>query len=311
MRKFLGTAFIVLLVMFFAGCFMAINGIMGELHVKDPRVAQPSILFLKLDGIILDGDEFLKNLRKYADDDQIKGVLVQINSPGGVVGPSQEIYAELNRVSKELKKPVVATCLGLAASGGYYAALAADKIIVNPGALLGSIGVIMEFANLEKLYEWAKIRRFSIKTGAYKDSGAEYREMREDEKLVFQELANEVLAQFKKAVAESRKLTPEAVSRYSDGRVFTGDSAVKMGLADAVGTLTDAQKAIGELTGLGDKPKIFEPPKRRPHVFDLLVEASTNIGFEGQVGKLFAEVTRLDLHSQLRGQLLYLMPGVL
>jgi protease IV len=302
MRKFLGTVFIVILVMFFAGCIFSLNGIMGELHMRETKLSKPSILFLELEGVILDGKEFLENLHKYAADDDIKGVLIQINSPGGVVGPSQELFAELKRVRTELKKPVVVSCLGLAASGAYYAAVAADKIVTNPGSLLGSIGVIMEFANLEKLYEWAKIKRYSIKTGQYKDSGAEYREMRPDERLLFQEMANEVLMQFKKTVAESRKLSMEVVDKYADGRVFTGATAVALGFADQVGTLEDAKRLVGQLSGLGSKPEMFTPPPKRPEFLsELFLESKKANSVEAALKDIF--------HSKFMGQPLYLMPG--
>jgi protease-4 len=307
MRKFLGTVFIVIIVMFFAGCLITLNGLVGEFHIKEERLVKPSILSLKLEGVILDGQQFLKDLRKYASEKDVKGVLVQINSPGGVVGPSQEIFAELQRIRTELKKPVVVSCLGLAASGGYYAAVAADKIVVNPGALLGSIGVIMEFANLEKLYEWAKIKRYVIKTGAYKDSGAEYREMREDEKMLFQEMANEVLMQFKTTVSEARKLPMDVVNKYSDGRVFTGAKAVELGFADKVGTLEDAKREIGALTGLGNDPELFSPPNPREDFFEMFSEVMQKQSLESQL----REALGANVNSQLRGQPLYLMPGVL
>jgi protease-4 len=307
MRKFLGTVFIVIIVFFFAGCLLTATGIMKEFHIKDEKVSKASILFLHLDGVIIDGQEFLDDLKKYASDPDIKGVLVQINSPGGVVGPSQELYAELKRVRTELKKPVVVSCLGLTASGGYYVAVAADKIITNPGALLGSIGVIMEFANLEKLYDWAKIKRYSIKTGAYKDSGAEYRDMREDERALFQEMANEVLLQFKKTVAEGRKLAIEKVSQYADGRVFTGATAVTLGFADQVGTLEDAKRVIGQLAGLGLKPEIFTPPGKRPDFLEYLSDAKSKLSLDGAVQGFMGTSSMKNLW----GQPLYLMSGVL
>jgi protease-4 len=143
------------------------------------------------------------------------------------------------------------------ASGAYYSAVGADKIVVAPGAMVGSIGVIMEFANLEKLYDWAKISRFTINTGKYKDSGAEYRSMRDDEKELFQNMINEVWGQFKAAVAEGRNLKPEEVEPYADGRVFTGDFAVKNGFADEVGTVGRAYELAADLAGIKDFGRFF------------------------------------------------------
>ena len=302
MRKFLGTLFICIVVLFFAGCFFGITGLMTDLNMKEAKVSEPSILFLRLEGVILDGEEFLSQLKKYSKQEDIKGILVQVNSPGGVVGPSQEIYREIQRVREELKKPVVMSCLGMAASGAYYAAVGADKIVVNPGSLMGSIGVIMEFANLEKLYDWAKIQRYVIKTGNYKDSGAEYREMRDDERQLFQAMADEVLEQFRKAVAEGRKLSPAVVEKYSDGRVFTGATAVALGFADSVGTLEDAKRIVGQLSGLGEDPKLFTPPPKRPEFLEEFF-ASRALKNEWDVISHLAKV-------KLLGQPLFLMPGV-
>jgi protease-4 len=206
-------------------------------------------------------------------------------------------------VREEFKKPVVAACSGLAASGAYYAAVAADQIYTNPGTLMGSIGVIMEFANLEKLYQWAKIERYSIKTGAYKDSGAEYRSMRDDERALFQNLANEVLAQFKAAVSEGRKLAPDIVDRYADGRVFTGQMAVRYGFADKVGTYTDALKALGGLTNLGDKPEVFSPPRKRPSFGDFFAEMSAKLSL--------TDSTIKNLGIDLIGKPLYILPSAI
>jgi protease-4 len=261
-----------------------------------------SILHLKLEGVIMDGGRFLKGLKKYREDKSIKAIVIEINSPGGVVGPSQEIFQEIKRTREEFKKPVVAVSPGLMASGAYYAAVAADKIVVAPGALVGSIGVIMEFANLERLYDWAKINRYTITTGKYKDSGAEYRPMRDDERELFQTMINEVWEQFKDAVAEGRNLKKADVEPYADGRVMTGASAVKAGLVDNVGTVDDAFKLAADLAGIEDY-EIFEMPKKRPSLFDMLEseeDASVQVA-----EKMINKVMKADLVNQP----LFLMPG--
>ncbi|WP_374035139.1 signal peptide peptidase SppA [Bdellovibrio bacteriovorus] len=237
---------------------------------EEKRVtAKNTILHLEMNGVILNGKKFIKNLKKYRDDDKVKAILISINSPGGSVGPSQEMFAEIKRVRDEIKKPVVCVSTGVMASGAYYAAVACDKIVVAPGALVGSIGVIMEFANLEKLYDWAKISRYSITSGKFKDSGAEYRPMREDERSLFQSMIDEVYAQFKGTVAEERKLKEEVVAEYADGRVFTGATAVKVGFADKVGYYDDAVKLAAEIAKLGDNYDVFEVPKKKVSIFDL------------------------------------------
>ncbi|MFN7728967.1 MAG: signal peptide peptidase SppA [Bdellovibrio sp.] len=277
-------------------------------------MSSKSILHLKLTGVIMDGKKVLKPLIKYRDDNSIKAVVIEINSPGGVVGPSQELYEEIKRVREEYKKPVVAVSTAVMASGAYYAAVAADKILVAPGTMVGSIGVIMEFTNLEKLYDWAKVSRFSISTGKFKDSGAEYRPMREDERALFQDLINDVYEQFVAAVAEGRELKPEFVKEYADGRVFTGRKATELGFADDVGTVEDAFDLAAELSGLGDDYDVFEPPKVRPSLWDLISsgddeEATTLLPWKSADNKL-NEALKSVLRIELSNKPLLLMPGV-
>lgn len=259
---------IVVLVFVSIGILLKLSGhFFGEpeKHVTSKN----TILHLELNGVILNGKKFLKNLAKYKDEKKVKAVLISINSPGGAVGPSQEIYSEIKRVRDELKKPVICVSTGVMASGAYYSAMACDKIVVAPGALVGSIGVIMEFANIEKLYEWAKISRYSITSGKFKDSGAEYRSMREDERTLFQSMINEVYGQFKGTVAKERHLKEDIVSEYADGRVFTGATAVKVGFADKEGFYEDAVKLAAETAKLGEDYEVFEVPKKRMSIFDL------------------------------------------
>lgn len=300
---FISYLFILLIVL---GLFTIVGGVMSAFQRVDKKLEEPSVLSLELEGVILDGKEFLENLRKYRKEDNIKGVLIQINSPGGVVGPSQEIYREIKRIREEWQKPIVVSMSAVAASGAYYAAVGADKIITNPGTLVGSIGVIMEFANLEKLYSWAKVERFSINTGPYKDSGAEYRKMREDERMLFQELVDDVHLQFMKSVAEGRKLKlEEQVRPYADGRIFTGEKAVSLGFADQVGTFEDAKRVIGEMSGLGEDPPLFTPPKKRRDFLDLMVES------QSQAQSKSIKDWVWGVKSKLLGYPLYLMPGAL
>ncbi len=303
MRKFLGTVFIVVLIFFFAGCLMVANDLMKQLHLEQPKVAKSSILLLHLNGVIVNSHRFVSDLDRYAGDSDIKGVLVRINSPGGVVGASQEIYADLNRVRTELHKPVVVSVSDMAASGAFYAAMGADKIVTNPGSLIGSIGVIMEFADLQKLYAWAKIKRYVIKTGPYKDSGAEYRDMRPDEKAVFQAMADDVLEQFKTAVAKSRHLTMAQVTTLADGRVFTGEKAIELHLADQIGTVYDAKKLIGKMTGLGDHPEMFMPPPRNQYLVEWLNSRTRVPNLDDSIRDI--------LHAQLWGQPLLMLPGAM
>ncbi len=279
----------------------------GGSSEKFHMISKNSILHMKLDGVIMDGEKFLKTLKKYRKESDIKAIVIEINSPGGVVGPSQEIFAEIKRTREEFKLPVVAVSPGLMASGAYYSAVAADKIIVAPGALVGSIGVIMEFANLEKLYDWAKVSRYTITTGKYKDSGAEYRPMREDERQLFQEMINEVWEQFKDAVAEGRNLKKEVVNQYADGRVFTGARAVKLGLADEVGTVDHAFDVAAKMANIEGHFEIFEAPKKRSGILDLLNRDEEDASSSS---KLAEQIVNKVFHAELSNRPLFLMPGI-
>ncbi|XGC81709.1 signal peptide peptidase SppA [Bdellovibrio bacteriovorus] len=265
--SFLKKLIVIFLIFVGIGALLKLSGdFFGEPEKR--LTSRNSILQLELNGVILNGKKFLKNLDKYKEEEKVKAILIVINSPGGAVGPSQEIFASIKRVREELKKPVICVSTGVMASGAYYSAVGCDKIVVAPGALVGSIGVIMEFANIEKLYEWAKISRYSITSGRFKDSGAEYRSMRDDEKALFQSMIDEVYAQFKTTVMTERKLKEEVVAEYADGRVFTGATAVKMGFADQEGFYEDAVKLAAETAKLGDDYDVFEIPKKRMSIFD-------------------------------------------
>lgn len=258
-------------------------------------ITKNTILQLELEGVIMNGKKFLKKFKKYKDDDRIKAIVININSPGGAVGPSQEIFQAIKAFRAETKKPVICNSSNLVASGAYYAAVGCDKIVVSPGALLGSIGVIMEFANLEKLYDWAKVTRYSITTGKYKDSGAEYREMRPDERALFQDLINDVYGQFVQAVADGRNLKVDFVKQYADGRVMTGAQAVKLGFADQEGSLEDAVRLAATTAKLGTDYKLYEAPQKRPGVWEYFKdddddELNTLAGF----AKLFGKSAGMD-----------------
>lgn len=263
---------LVVVILIFIGIASVVNWIAQRTKSSDEKamVTKNGILHMELDSPIWNGKKFLKNLKRYREDEKIKAVLIEINSPGGAVGPSQELFQEINRTREEFKKPVICVSTGLIASGAYYAAAACDKLVVSSGALVGSIGVIMEFANLEKLYDWAKVTRFSITSGKFKDSGAEYRSMREDERALFQSMIDEVYMQFRTAVQQARKLPEEKMKEYADGRVFTGAKAVELGFADAVGGFDEAAEIAAKAAGLEkDDYDLIEIPRKRKSIWDI------------------------------------------
>ncbi|MBL7716832.1 MAG: signal peptide peptidase SppA [Bdellovibrionales bacterium] len=231
-----------------------------------------SIGIFEINGVIMDSKKALKRFDKFNEDSEVKAIVVRINSPGGSVAPSQEIYEAL----KKAKKPVVASMSSVAASGGYYIAMGAQKVFANPGTITGSIGVIMEFANLEKLYEWAKVKRFSLKTGRFKDAGADYRTMEPEERALLQGMIDDVLGQFKKAVAEGRKLSMDAVTKIADGRIFSGSQAKANKLVDELGTLQDAIDEAAKLAKIKGKPHIIYPEKNRNRFLDAIMQDPQN-----------------------------------
>lgn len=243
------------------------KGLDGKSKVASKALfKKEGVAVLEISGVIMDSKKALKSLRSFEENPSVKALVVRINSPGGAVAPSQEIYEAIRR----FPRPKVASMSSVAASGGYYVAVATDRIFSNPGTITGSIGVIMEFANLEKLYEWAKVKRFSIKTGKFKDSGAEYREMRPDEKALLQDMVDDVLVQFKGAVATGRKMSAEELAPLADGRIFSGTQAKAARLVDELGGIDDAIAAAGKLGGIEGKPKVITEEKKKKGVLELI-----------------------------------------
>lgn len=303
MKRVVQFIFISIVILFFGSIFIGIGGLISVISPPDEKVDKPSILALDLEGVILDGKDFLDQLRKYRKDDRVKAILIRINSPGGVVGPSQEMNEEIRRTREEFKKPVIAFCSAVAASGAYYAAVAADKIYTNPGCMIGSIGALMEFVNLEKLYDWARVQRYAITTGKFKDAGAEYKPLTTEQRELFQALLNDVLSQFKGAIIDGRKMKPEFLDQYADGRVFTGAQAVKLGFADKIGSWDDARRELGQMTGLGDNPEVFKPKKHRGFM-EFLEDAQTG---ESKFSKIAQEIFKTELNARP----LFLLPGAI
>jgi protease-4 len=223
---------------------------------------------VEISGVILDSKKTLARLRRFEEDNQVSAVVLRLNSPGGSVAPSQEIYEAV----QNYKKPLVVSMASVAASGAYYIACGAKKVYANAGTLTGSIGVIMPFANLQKLYEWAKVQRYSIKTGKYKDAGADYREMTADERALLQTMLDDVLMQFKQAVAKGRGLSMEAVTKVADGRIFSGQQAKAFHLVDELGTLQDAIQEAGVLAKIKGKPTVIYPEKKRRGLLDFVLD---------------------------------------
>jgi protease-4 len=235
-------------------------------------VGADRIALVRLEGLLVSSEHIVEELNDYAEDSSIKAIVIRIDSPGGGVVASQEIYNAIKSARHEGKK-VVASMGTVAASGGYYVAAAADRIVANPGTLTGSIGVKMEFASIEKLLEKIGVKGMVVKAGEYKDVGSPFRDMTEPEKKILQDVIDDVHSQFIKAVAEGRNLQEAEVRSIADGRIFTGRQALDLKLVDQLGDLTDSIKVAGELVGIKGKPRVIEKRKTIPF-FDYLKEES-------------------------------------
>jgi protease-4 len=235
-------------------------------------VGADRIALVKLEGLLVSSEHVVEELNDYAEDSSIKAIVIRIDSPGGGVVASQEIYNAIKNARHEGKK-VVASMGTVAASGGYYVAAAADRIVANPGTLTGSIGVKMEFANIEKLLEKIGVKGMVVKAGEYKDVGSPFHDMSEPEKKILQDVIDDVHSQFIKAIAEGRNLQEAEVRSIADGRIFTGRQALDLKLVDQLGDLTDSIKVAGELVGIKGKPRVIEKRKTIPF-FDYLKEES-------------------------------------
>jgi protease-4 len=236
----------------------------------------PRVAIVEVEGVIVESDGIVRELREHADNPSVRAVVVRVNSPGGVVGPTQEIFSAIARVRKA-KKPVVASLGAVAASGGYYLATAADRIYANPGTLTGSIGVVMQLANLEGLLKKVGVDYVVVKAGQYKDIGNLSRAMTAEERQVLQALLDDVYGQFVGAVAEGRGLDRGAVLRLADGRIYSGQQAHALKMVDELGGFEDAIEAAGKLSGIPGRPKLLLP-RRKFSLFDLV---KTQLGLVG------------------------------
>jgi protease-4 len=217
---------------------------------------------VEVTGIITDSKTTLRELREFEENPRIRAVVVRIDSPGGSVGPSQEILEAMQRLQKQ--KHVLASMGSIAASGGFYVAMGGEKVYANPGTLTGSIGVISQFPNVSGLLKWAGVDMRTITAGKLKDAGNPFREMSAEERSYFQAMLDDVHAQFIGAVVEARKLPEEEVRKVADGRVFTGRKAKELKLVDELGGLQDAVREAGKLAGIRGEPRIEYPTKDRP-----------------------------------------------
>jgi len=264
-----GFTCMVILCMIFVLCLWVL-GQLGAL--QDVVSSREKIAVIEVEGVIVTSRDIISRINKYKEDESIKAVVIRIDSPGGGVGPSQEIYEEVNKLGK--KKQVVASMGSVAASGGYYIACATHKIFANPGTITGSIGVIIEFANVEELLGKIGMKSVVIKSGKYKDILSPTREIKEDEQALLQGVIDSIHRQFIEDVARGRKLPVEKVKEIADGRIFSGEQALELGLLDELGNLQDAIQAAADLVGIEGKPRVVYPEKKKPSIWEFVFGGS-------------------------------------
>jgi protease-4 len=226
---------------------------------------------LRVDGVIVDDTRLLEEIQAFRNDQSIKGFVVQINSPGGVVGPAQSIYQELRRLRDEDERPVVASIGSVGASGGYYVALAADSIYALPGSMTGSIGVIMEFPEATELMDKVGVQMQVVKSREHKDVGSPFRPITPGDRQILSALVEDVYQQFVEAVSSERSLPADRIVQVTDGRILSGRQALQQGLIDRLGNFNDALAAAGRMAGLGDEPHWVRPPRDGVTLLDFLL----------------------------------------
>lgn len=242
------------------------------LNDKSELTISSGVGLVEVKGLIIDPLETVKQLHDFGKDDKVKSIVLRIDSPGGVVGPSQEIWSAVRKLKE--KKPVIVSMGSVAASGGYYIAAPATLIYANPGTITGSIGVLMKFSNLEGLMAKVGMKSFVLKTGKFKDVGSPARSMSDEEKTMLQSVIESTHSQFIRAVAEGRTLPEAQVREIADGRIFSGEQAVTNKLVDRLGTMEDALAEAGRLGGITGEPGVIKPPKKKSFILDMLVEES-------------------------------------
>jgi len=284
-----GGAFVLLVIAVFAVILTLGDNDGGDLAFGN------RVQVVDIQGELVDSRLVVEELKRYEDSKSVPAILLNIDSPGGGVAVSQEIYSQIKRLRERNHKVVVAYMSSVGASGAYYAACGADKIIANPGSVVGSIGVIAEWVNYGDLLAWAKLKDVVLKTGEFKDSGSASRSLTERERAYFQALIDDMYGQFIQAVADGRKLDIQTVKDVADGRVFSGRDAKERSLIDATGDFQDAVDMTAKLAGITGRPTLIRNNRQRTTLLDVLTgDVTPLIPFGGKT-----------LNSQIRFQYLW------
>ena len=263
-----GGAFFLFVLAVFALVYITLHG--GQQTASFGSSFGDKIAVVDLEGVILSPKSTVDQLKKYADDDSVKAIILHVNSPGGGVAASEEIYREVKRIRDEKKKRIVAAIESVGASGAYYVSSATNKIYADEGSIVGSIGVISEWVNYGDLLHWAKLKAIVMKAGEFKDTGNPTREMTPSEQQYLQSLIDNMHSQFIQAVADGRKMKYQDVKVIADGKVWTGQQAASMKLIDQVADFQAAVKDTAKSVGIRGEPTLVRPEKERKTVLDLL-----------------------------------------
>jgi protease-4 len=268
--------------------FLLLMVLAGSIFEKRTLTWGERVGVVTIEGVIRNSQEISRQLDAYGKDGSIKAVVIRIDSPGGGVTPSQEIHDAILAV--KAKKKVVASMGSVAASGGYMIACATDRIVANPGTVTGSISAMMHFANAEELLKKIGLKSSVVKSGRFKDIGSPTRPMTEEEKALIQSLIDDTYDQFLDIVAKGRRMSKDDLRRMSDGRLFTGRQAQKLGLVDELGDLNHAVRLAGSLSGIEGEPTVVYPPKKKSTLWDLIVQqAITALVGELKQGEIRSE----------------------
>ena len=234
------------------------------------------IALVRIQGMLMDSQNIVRQLSDYRYNPGVRGIILRIDSPGGAVAPAQEIYNEIMKLRAE-HKTVYASMGTVAASGGYYIACAADYVLANPGTLTGSIAAVMAFSNVEELTNKIGVKPVVIKSGKYKDVGSPLRTMKPEEQKLLQNVVDDVHQQFVQAVAKGRGLPVSQINEIADGRIMTGQQALKLKLIDEVGGLEKTIDLLAKKIGVAGRPKVIEEKEKTPF-FDWLLQSSFSGG---------------------------------
>ena len=265
----LATALLAGVFVFFLALVLAVSSLSGR---SANFALGDKVGVIEVFGVIADSKEIINQLHYFRDSANIKAIVLRVDSPGGGVGPSQEIYDEIKLI--DAQKPIVVSMGSVAASGGYYIAAPASEIVANPGTITGSLGVIMQFTNFQELLGKIGLKNQTIKSGQHKDIGSPTRPMTASDRAILQSLIDDVHSQFVTAIAQGRKLEESEVRTLADGRIFSGRQALELGLVDTLGNIQVAIRRAAVLSGIDGEPDVVYPPVEKPRFIDLLIEES-------------------------------------